>query len=52
MGAKGCFFAIDGRIWANLPSVGMNEAVAYLVLAQGTGGNNKATSDLSQSKHY
>jgi hypothetical protein len=41
---KGCFFAVDQRTWAKLPAIGMNEAVAYLVLAQGTNGNHKATS--------
>lgn len=42
--SKGAFFAVDQRTWAKLPNLGMNEAVAYLVLAQGTGGNHKATS--------
>jgi hypothetical protein len=42
--SRGCFFAIDQRIWARLTEVGMNESVAYLVLAQGTGGNHRATS--------
>ena len=44
MAKKGCFFAVDQRIWEKLPEIGMNEAVAYLVLAQGTGRNHKATS--------
>jgi hypothetical protein len=44
MAKKGCFFAVDQRTWAKLPETAMNEAVAYLVLAQGTGGNHKATS--------
>jgi hypothetical protein len=38
------FFAIDARIWAKATALGMNEAVAYLVLACGTGHSNKATS--------
>ncbi len=38
------FFAIDERIWAKVTTLGMNEAVAYLVLACGTGHCNKATS--------
>jgi hypothetical protein len=42
--SKGSFFTIDQRTWAKVTDTGMNEAAAYLVLAQGTGGNNKATS--------
>jgi len=41
---SGRFFAIDGRIWAKVTALGMNEAVAYLILACGTGPGNKATS--------
>jgi hypothetical protein len=40
----GGFFAIDARIWAKVTTAGMNEAVAYLVLACGTGHDNKSTS--------
>lgn len=40
---KGGFFAIHSRIWAKVTALGMNEAVAYLVLACGTGQDNKAT---------
>jgi hypothetical protein len=42
--AKGGFFAIDRRTWARLcvPSM-MNEAVAYLVQARGTGRDNRTT---------
>ncbi len=40
----GRFFAIDARIWAKVTTAGMNEAVAYLVLACGTGHDNKSTS--------
>jgi hypothetical protein len=41
---KGDFFAVDARIWLQLTTLGMNEAVAYLVLASGTGHSNKVTS--------
>jgi hypothetical protein len=44
MASKGSFFAVDRRMWSRLPEIGMNEAVAYLVLAQATGRNHKATS--------
>jgi len=40
---KGGFFAIDARIWARVTACGMNESAAYLVLANGTGRNNKGT---------
>jgi hypothetical protein len=43
-GKRGGFFAIDRRTWGKTCSLGMNEAVAYLVLAQGTAGNNRSTS--------
>lgn len=38
------FFRIDLRIWGKLTALGMNEAVAYLVLASGTGPENRSTS--------
>lgn len=39
------FFAIDRQTWTHvLDNFGMNEAIAYLVLAQGTGGDNSTTS--------
>lgn len=41
---KGEFFVIDSRIWAKLTAVGMNEAIAYLVLSCGTDRDNKVTS--------
>jgi hypothetical protein len=41
---RGRFFAIDSRIWAKVTAYGMNEAVAYLVLACGTGHSNRSTS--------
>lgn len=40
----GGFFAIDSRIWAKVTAYGMNEAVAYLVLACGSGHGNRSTS--------
>ncbi len=40
---NGEFFRIDSRIWAKVTAYGMNEAVAYLVLANGTGHSNTAT---------
>jgi hypothetical protein len=42
--SRGEFFIIDRRTWAEVCNLGLNEAVAYLVLAQGTGGNNRSTS--------
>lgn len=41
--SKGRFFAIDARIWAKVTAYGMNEAVAFLVLACGTGHGNRST---------
>lgn len=40
---KGGFFAVDNRMWAKVCSLGMNEAVAYNVLARGTGRDNRTT---------
>jgi hypothetical protein len=40
---RGEFFAIDRRAWATACALGINEAVAYLVLAPGTGGDNRTT---------
>jgi hypothetical protein len=40
----GEFFAIDRRAWHHVCSLGLNEAVgAYLVLARGTGPDNRTT---------
>ena len=39
----GNFFRVDRRAWAAVCELGMNPAVAYLVLAQGTDGNNRST---------
>ena len=43
------FFAIDRRVWAKVQDLGMNPMVAYLVLACGTGGDNKSTSWSTQA---
>src|SRR5579871_3026721 len=49
---RGHFFAVDRRLWARLCDQNrMNEAVAYLVLACGTQGNNLTTSWSSQAIH-
>ncbi len=48
---RGGFFAIDSRIWAKVADCGMNEAVAYLVLACGTGGDNRTTSWSAEAAH-
>jgi hypothetical protein len=37
------FFAVDRRTWARVCGLGLNAAVAYLVLARGTGRNNRET---------
>src|SRR3712207_50432 len=42
-GGTGDFFAVDRRAWARVCGLGMNPAVAYLVLARGTGGDNRTT---------
>ncbi|WP_146648238.1 hypothetical protein [Labilithrix luteola] len=41
---SGEFFAIDRKEWARACGVGLNEAVAYLVLARFSGPNNATTS--------
>jgi len=40
---RGGFFAIDRRIWAKLCGADIDMAVAYLVLARGTGRDNRTT---------
>jgi hypothetical protein len=40
---SGCFFAIDQRTWQQVCGLGLNPAVAYLVLACGTGRDNRTT---------
>jgi hypothetical protein len=37
------FFAVDRRAWAEVCGLGMNAAVTYLVLARGTGGDNRTS---------
>lgn len=41
---QGDFFAIDRRAWAVVCQHGINAAVAYLVLARGSGGDQRHTS--------
>ncbi|MGI4945575.1 MAG: hypothetical protein ACRYHQ_34270, partial [Janthinobacterium lividum] len=41
--AKAGFFAVDRRAWHLVCDLGMNAAVAYLVTARGTGGDNRTT---------
>lgn len=40
---RGGFFAVDRRAWARVCELGMNTAVAYLVIARGTGGDNRTS---------
>jgi hypothetical protein len=37
------FFAVDRRAWAEVCELGMNAAVTYLVLARGSGGDNRTS---------
>jgi hypothetical protein len=39
----GHFFAIDRRSWAAVTALGLNPAVAYIVMACGTGKDNRST---------
>ncbi len=39
----GGFFAVDRRVWHLVCGLGMNAAVAYLIMARGTGGDNRTT---------
>ena len=41
--AEGNFFAVDSRLWERVCAFGLNEAVAYIVLARGTGRDNRTT---------
>jgi hypothetical protein len=43
VGPVGGFFAVDRRSWQKICPLGMNEAVAYLVQARGTGRDNCTT---------
>lgn len=47
----GEFFAIDSRHWAKVSDLGMNEAVAYLVLARGTGPDQRTTRWAAEAAH-
>jgi hypothetical protein len=40
---SGDFFAIDRRVWAHVCNSGLNPAVAYLVMARGSGRDNRTT---------
>mgnify|MGYP003375233100 CR=1 FL=1 len=40
----GDFFAIDRSIWADITKLGINASVAYLVMARGTGRDQRTTS--------
>ncbi|MBX3492132.1 MAG: hypothetical protein KF899_04175 [Parvibaculum sp.] len=44
MSNTGEFFAIDRRVWAFVCNLGMNAAASYLVMARGTGRDNRTTS--------
>lgn len=44
MSSNNGFFAVDRRAWARTCDLGLNSAVAYLVLARGTGPDNRTTS--------
>jgi len=48
---RGSFFAIDRRIWSKLCDRGMNAAATYLVLACGTGRDNRTTTWSAQALH-
>ena len=41
---RGEFFAIDSSAWSKVCNLGIGAAVAYLVLANGTGGDHRTTS--------
>src|SRR4051794_32665128 len=41
--SRGDFFAVDRRAWSFVCKRTMNAAVAYLVCARGTGGDNRTT---------
>ena len=42
--ARGDFFAVDSRVWPVVCSLGLNAAVAYLILARGTLRDQRTTS--------
>lgn len=41
---RGGFFAVEHALWRSVCDLGNNAAIAYLVLARGTGGDNRTTS--------
>src|SRR5215469_17419888 len=41
--SRGGFFAVDSRAWALVCRAGMNAGVCYLVLARGSGPDNRTT---------
>ena len=41
---QGDFFAVDARAWQVACGLGLNETVAYLILARGSGGDQRTTS--------
>lgn len=50
---RGDFFAIDHRLWGTVCALGLNAAVAYLVMARGSGGDNRTTSwSVNAVEHY
>jgi hypothetical protein len=46
---RGEFFKVDSRNWREVTELGMNPAVAYLILANGTGRDNALTSWSTES---
>jgi hypothetical protein len=40
---RGDFFAVDRRAWAHVCRLGMNAGVAYLIIARGTGRDNRTS---------
>ena len=42
-GGRGGFFAVDRRAWEKVCDLGLNPMVAYLVLARGTGADQRTT---------
>jgi hypothetical protein len=48
---RGNFFAVDRSTWGKVCDLGINEAAAFLVLACGTGADNRFTSWSTQALH-
>ena len=40
---RGGFFAVDRRAWHLVSGLGLNQAIAYLIMVRGTGGDNRTT---------